>query len=330
MKISVIGAGAWGTTFAELLGKKGFEVALWVHGKDTYKSILEEKENKFYLKGINLLHINTVTMNLEEAISYSKLLIIALPTQQIRNTLKKILISSDTVVLTLSKGIEIGTFKRPSEVIREVMSLEINKVYALSGPNFAYEIASEMPAATVIGGKDEIVLKELQTIVSTDYFRAYYSLDLNGVELGGALKNVYAISCGISDGLGFGDSSKASIIARSLPELIKIGTVLGGEKETFFGLSGSGDLIATAFSKRSRNRNAGEKIGKGRNRIDIEKETREVIEGFYTLKAIYDLNSELKLDLPIIDSLYRIVYLEKDPKVEILNLMKRPFKQELI
>lgn len=330
MRISVIGAGAWGTTFAELLGKKGFDVLLWVHGEDTYKSIVEEKVNRIYLKGVNLSHIKLVTMDLEDAISYAKLIIIALPAQKIRNTLRKIVTSSDAVFLTLSKGIEIGTFKRSSEVIREVMNLGIDKVYALSGPNFAYEIAQEMPAATVLGGNDENMLKELQAIISTDYFRAYYSLDLNGIELGGALKNVYAIACGISDGLGFGDSSKASIIARSLPELIKIGTALGGEKETFFGLSGSGDLIATSFSKRSRNRSAGEGIGKGKSRALIEKETREVIEGFYTLKAIYDLNCELKLDLPIVDSLYHIVYLGTDPKTEILSLMKRPFKQEII
>lgn len=328
MNISVIGAGGWGTTFAELLGKKGFEVLLWVHSSENFLNLMNKRENEIYLKGVKLSHIRHFTMDLDEAISFADLIIIAIPTQKIRTTIENCKVNDAKKVIILSKGLEMFSFRRVSQIIKETWGLKDESIFVLSGPNFSYEIAREMPAATVIGGKDIKVLRELQEMISTDYFRVYYSTDCVGVELGGALKNVYAIACGISDGLGFGDSSKASLITRSLTELVRLGVSLGGKRETFFGLSGAGDLIATSFSKRSRNRWAGEQIGLGKPKEQIENSTKEVIEGFYTLKAVFDLNKELQLELPIVHSIYRMIYELSDTKSEILSLMKRPFKEE--
>lgn len=329
MRFSVIGAGGWGTTFAEMLGKKGFEIMLWVHSKSSFDIITKERENKTYLSGVPLTHIGSFTMNLEEALSFADNIIIALPTQKIRETLKTCKPYGSKYVITLSKGIEISTLKRVSEIVQELWDLSEEEVFPLSGPNFSYEIAREMPAASVIGGRNKEKVEELQKLLSANYFRVYFSLDPVGVELGGALKNVYALACGISDGLGFGDSSKASVIVRSLAELVRLGVALGGEKETFFGLSGTGDLIATSFSKRSRNRWAGEQIGLGTDITQIESSTKEVIEGIYTLKAIYKLNTTLGLDLPIIEALNKIIYEHSSPLQEIKALMSRPFKQEI-
>jgi glycerol-3-phosphate dehydrogenase (NAD(P)+) len=328
LRISVIGAGGWGTAIAELLGKKGFEVLLWVHGEETLKAFEDLKENTFYLKGIKIEHIKRFTKDIHDAIDFGEILVLAVPAQKLRSVIQKSGCNKEKLVLNLAKGIEMKSFKRMSQVIIEEWHIPKENIFTLSGPNFSFEIASEMPAATVIGGTDENILKELQNILSTNYFRVYYSLDLPGVELGGSLKNVYAIACGVSDGLGFGDSSKASLIIRSLAELVRLGVALGGRRETFFGLSGSGDLIATAFSRRSRNRRAGEEIGRKMTKEEVEKETREVIEGIYTLKSVYDLDASLAIELPIIFSLYRIVYEKAEPGRELLSLMLRPFKEE--
>ncbi len=328
MNVSVIGAGGWGTTFAELLGKKGFEVLLWVHSNENFSNLINKKENEIYLKGVKLSHIRRFTMNLEEATLFADLIVIAIPTQKVRKTIENCKVNDNKRILILSKGLEMVSFRRVSQIIKETWELNDENIFVLSGPNFSYEIAREMPAATVIGGKDVKALRELQEMISTDYFRVYYSTDYVGVELGGALKNVYALACGISDGLGFGDSSKASLITRSLTELVRLGVSLGGNRDTFFGLSGAGDLIATSFSKRSRNRWAGEQIGLGKPKEQIENSTKEVIEGFYTLKAVFELNKEFQLDLPIVNSVHRMIYELSDIKSEILNLMKRPFKEE--
>lgn len=328
MRIAVIGAGGWGTTIAELLGKKGFDVSLWVHGDKTFEEILNSKENKSYLRGVSLEHVRNFTMDMWEAIEGASLVVLAIPVQKIRENICNVNPTGKEVVLNVSKGIEIKTFMRVSELIMDIWKIPVDRVATLSGPNFSYEIAREMPAATVIGCTNEKTAKELQDIFMNDYLRVYYTSDVVGVELGGALKNVYAIGTGISDGLGFGDSSKASLIVRSILEMIRLGEVLGGKKGTFVGLSGIGDLIATSFSKRSRNRWAGEEIGKGKSREDIEEMTTQVVEGLYTLEAIYSLKEQLNIDMPVIEAIYNIVYRRLSPFEELAKLMRREKKRE--
>ncbi len=329
MKISIIGAGGWGTTVAEMLGKKGFDTTLWVHSKKTYDSIRNWQENIFYLKGIKLNHIKTLTMDLEAALKEKDVIVLAVPAQKLRYILNETKPNNNPLVVNLAKGIENNTNKRMSEVIAEVWNmLKSENIMSLSGPNFAIEIAQEMPAATVIGGINENFLKEVQKIFTTQYFRVYYTLDLIGVELGGSLKNVLAISAGISDGLGFGDSSKSSLIVRGIAELIRFGTMLGGKKETFYGLSGIGDLIATSFSKNSRNRWAGEEIGKGRTKEEIEELTTKVVEGMYTVKSVYEIKEKNNIYMPITDATYRIIYENEIPIKALNELMKRPLKKE--
>ena len=329
MKIGVIGAGGWGTTFAEMLGKKGFEVILWSHSKKTLHSLKEWNENIFYLKGVKINHIKKITNNLEEALYTKDLIVLAVPAQKLRSVIKKNTPKNKPFIINLAKGIENGTNKRMSEVVKEVWSnIPSENIMTLSGPNFAIEIAKEMPAATVIGGKSEKILKEIQKIVSTKYFRVYYTTDLIGVELGGSLKNVLAIGAGISDGLGFGDSSKSSLIVRGTAELTRFGEFMGGKKETFYGLSGMGDLIATSFSKNSRNRWAGEEIGKGRTKEEIEELTTKVVEGMYTVKSVYEIKEKNNIYMPITDAIYNIIYEKNSPIKELNQLMERPMKKE--
>ncbi len=329
MKIGVIGAGGWGTTVAEMLGKKGFNITLWSHSERTANAIKQWNENIFYLKGVKLGHIEKVTTKIEEAISGKDLLVLAVPAQKLRSVILKTRPDSEPIAVNLAKGIENETNKRMSEVIKEIWrNLPEENIVTLSGPNFAIEIAREMPAATVIGGSSENVLKEVQKIFSTGYFRIYYTTDIIGVELGGSLKNVLAIGAGISDGLGFGDSSKASLIVRGTAELIRFGSKLGGKRETFYGLSGIGDLIATSFSRNSRNRWAGEEIGKGRTKEEIEQLTTKAVEGLYTVKSVFEEKEKSGIYMPITDAIYRIIYEKKNPKTALENLMKRPMKKE--
>jgi len=329
MKVGVVGAGGWGTTVAEMLSKKGFDTTLWIHSKKTFDAIKNWQENIFYLKGIKVKHIKTLTMDLEAALKQKDIIVLAVPAQKLRYTIKKVEPDNNPLVINLAKGIENNTNKRMSEVIAEVWdSLSPENIMSLSGPNFAIEIAQEMPAATVIGGINETFLKEVQKIFTTQYFRVYYTLDLPGVELGGSLKNVLAISAGISDGLGFGDSSKSSLIVRGIAELIRFGTILGGKKETFYGLSGIGDLIATSFSKNSRNRWAGEEIGKGRTKEEIEELTTKVVEGMYTVKSVYEIKERKNIYMPITDATYKIIYKNEMPLKALNELMKRPLKRE--
>ncbi len=331
MNVGVIGAGGWGTTVAELLGKKGFTVTLWVHGERTFSALKKWNENIFYLKGIKLTHIAKYTMDINEAVRQKELVVLAVPAQKLRKVIEEVPYPKDSIIVNLAKGIENGTNKRMSEVIREVWNdVPLDNIATISGPNFAIEIAREMPAATVVGGISEPYLKEIQKTFMTKYFRVYYTTDIVGVELGGSLKNVLAVGAGISDGLGFGDSSKSSLIVRGIRELIRFGTKLGGREKTFYGLSGIGDLIATSFSKKSRNRWAGEEIGKGRSKEEIEEMTKQAIEGIYTVKSIYEMKNKFDVEMPITEAIYNIIYRGKSPKYELGRLMERPPKKEIL
>ena len=324
-KIGILGAGGWGTTLSILLNKKGYEVILWEVFPEYAKILREKRENIYYLPGIKIPSSINITSDIEKVME-SPFLIIAIPSRYFRDIIKKMKnFYKGQPLLIGTKGLEIETGKRMSEIVEE----EIGKVplAIISGPTIAREIAKGFPAAAVVASKDKKVGENFQKILSCDNLRLYTNKDVAGVELGGALKNVIAIGAGIIDGLKLGTNTKASYITRGLKEMVRIGKILGGKEKTFWGLSGMGDLITTCFSPYSRNRSFRQAI------VEVGKEeylrkTKMAIEGIYTTKSIYKISKKMKIETPIIDAIYRIVFLNKEPKDEIKRLMRRRLKEE--
>jgi len=329
--VCVIGAGAWGTAIANLAAARAI-VTLWVHGEDTLLALREARENSLYLPGIRLRDNVEPTDDLMSAWHSADAIILAVPTQRLRSMFHKLapeLHRPGVPLLNLSKGLELETHLRASQLLCEDLKLSDYDHYAvLSGPNFAPEIARNMPAATVIASRAPAMRRHFQELLSGGSLRAYTSTDLAGVELGGALKNVYAVAAGVSDGLGFGDSSKASLIVRSLHELVKVATVLGADPVTIYGLAGAGDLIATSFSRLSRNRMAGEAIGRGTPASELQNGQRSVIEGLPTLEALAKIAELSSIDLPVVHQLHEIVAGSVTPLVGVQRLMSRVLKNE--
>lgn len=326
MKIGILGGGGWGTSLGLHLYRKKFNVTIWVHSKETLKIIKETKENIFYLPGFIIPNEIELTNNIDEVIENCEIIFIVVPSQHVREVLLSIDKNKirNKIFLIASKGIEMKTGKRMSEIIEEV--LETKNYAILSGPNFSKEVALRIPTSSVVASNDEKLGETFQNLLTNDYFRVYTSRDSIGVELGGSLKNVLAIASGISDGLGFGVNTKASLITRGLKEMIRVGKKYGAKEETFYGLSGLGDLVATSFSNLSRNRWFGEMIGRGIKPKEIISSTRQVIEGVYTAKVIFENNKEI--DLPIMNEVYYIIYENKEPMLSVRNLMTRILKSE--
>ncbi len=329
--VCVVGAGAWGTAIANLVAARAI-VTLWVHGNDTLLTLREARENSLYLPGIRLRDNVEPTDDLMGAWHSADAIILAVPTQRLRSMFHKLapeLRRPGVPLLNLSKGLELETHLRVSQLLCEDLKLSDYDHYAvLSGPNFAPEIARNMPAATVIASRAPGMRRYFQELLSGGSLRAYTSTDLAGVELGGALKNIYAVAAGVCDGLGFGDSSKASLIVRSLHELVKVATVLGANPVTIYGLAGAGDLIATSFSRLSRNRMAGEAIGRGAPASELQNGQRSVIEGLPTLEALAKIAELSSIDLPVVHQLHEIVTGSVTPLVGVQRLMSRVLKNE--
>lgn len=330
-EVCVVGAGAWGTTMANLASAT-VHVTLWVHGEDTLETLRGTRENATYLPGIRLREGVELTGDLVGAWRSADAVVLAVPVQKLRSLLRRIvseLRQSSKPLLNLSKGLELETHLRVSQLLCEDLGIvDYDHFACLSGPNFAPEIARGMPAATVIASRGPWVRRYFQGVLSSATLRAYTSADLVGVELGGALKNVYAIGAGISDGLGFGDSSKASLIIRSLHELAGVGRTFGADPLTINGLAGAGDLIATSFSTLSRNRMAGEAIGRGALPAEIQRGQRAVIEGLPTLDALAKMAELSNIDLPVVQQLHEIVARSITPLVGLQRLMQRETKSE--
>lgn len=339
LRISVLGDGGWGTTLAVLLSKKGYEVTLWGVFPEYIKFLRRNRENKKFLPGIKIPHNIILTYDINEAGGDKDIIVLASPSQYMRAVLKKLsrhlpspLPSPQrgegvrTVYVSAAKGIENNTLLRMSEVIRE----ELGRVdlAALSGPTISYEVARGFPTTAVVAAKKAYVAKRLQEVFSTQEFRVYRSADVIGVELGGSLKNIIAIAAGISDGLGFGTNSKAALLTRGLAEITRLGVVMGAKKETFSGLSGLGDLVTTCISAHGRNRWFGEQIGKGRDPKKVLKSTEMVIEGAPTAKSAYNLAKKHKIEMPITEQIYNILYRNKSPVAAVKELMLRPMKAE--
>ncbi|RBY77456.1 glycerol-3-phosphate dehydrogenase [Blastococcus sp. TF02-09] len=329
-RAAVLGAGSWGTTFAKVLADAGCEVALHARRPELVKTITEDGENRDYLPGIRLPSAVRATGDAAEALDGAEVVVLAVPSQSLRDNLTAWtpLLPADATLLSLMKGIELGTTKRMSEVICEVTGAGSDRVAALSGPNLAREIAEEQPAATVIACSDAGQAEALQAACHTRYFRPYTNTDLVGCELGGALKNVIALACGVAEGLGFGDNTRASLITRGLAETARLGLELGAELTTFAGLAGLGDLVATCSSPLSRNRTFGEKLGRGMTVQEVQESTRQTAEGVKSCRSVLDLARAHGVDVPITEAVVRVCHEGESAAQMVREIMSREAKPE--
>ncbi len=330
LDIAVLGDGGWGTTLALLLSGKGHSVSLWSAFKDYAAYLNKKRVNKTYLPQVKIPADVHITANLGAALKNKRLVVLAIPSEHLRKILgriKKQGFLQEAVFISVVKGIEIGTLKRMSQVIHEVLG-DV-KLAVLSGPTIAQEVARGIPTAAVVTSQDMHIRKFLQSVFMTEKFRVYTNYDIIGVELGGSLKNIIAIACGISDGLGFGTNAKAAILSRGLAEISRLGSVMGANPATFSGISGLGDLVTTCISPYSRNRFVGEQIGKGKSLKDVVRHMRMVAEGVPTAKSAYALSIKYKVDMPITAQVYQVLYKNKQPLNAVRDLMLREGKEEI-
>jgi glycerol-3-phosphate dehydrogenase (NAD(P)+) len=329
-RAAVLGAGSWGTTFAKVLADAGCDVTLHARRPELAKAITEDGENRDYLPGVRLPAAVRATSDAAEALLDADVVVLAVPSQSLRDNLTgwASLLPADATLLSLMKGIELGTTKRMSEVICEVAGVGPDRVAVLSGPNLAREIAEQQPAATVIACTDTARAAALQTACHTPYFRPYTNPDVIGCELGGAVKNVIALACGIAEGLGFGDNTRASLITRGLAETARLGLVLGGELTTFAGLAGMGDLVATCSSPLSRNRTFGEKLGRGMSVEEVQQSTRQTAEGVKSCRSVLDLARAHDVYMPLTEAVVRVCHEGEAPARMVKEIMTREAKPE--
>jgi glycerol-3-phosphate dehydrogenase (NAD(P)+) len=329
-RTAIVGAGGWGTALAVLWAKRGNEITLWGHNPERTEKIRVTRENLEYLPGVKLPESIRVTSDISHCAD-ADLIVFVTPSTALRsvaNQLRSSLSGARPVLLSGTKGIEHGTGMRMSQILGEVFPQ--NTVAVLSGPNLAVEVSRDLPTATVLGCPAAECAEELQRHLGSERFRIYSSDETIGIELGGALKNVFAIPAGVSDGFGLGDNSKAALVTRSLAELLRLGTAMGGNPRTFYGLSGAGDLIATCFSQHSRNRRVGEKLGRGETLEQILSGTHMVAEGIPTTKSAYECARKLKVETPIIDQIYSVLYEGKRPDQALQELLGRDQKAERV
>ncbi len=332
MNISVLGAGGWGTTLAILLHFNGHKVTLWEYDKSYSRYMQKNRVNKTFLPNVFIPNEINITHDLEDAIEHTHVIVIAIPTQFIRDTISKLKKAplKDVIVVSVSKGIEKKSLLTVSKVIKEVLpQVDPSNIGVLSGPSHAEEVSRKIPTAVVAASENEQTARLIQALFMTSYFRVYSSTDVIGVELGGAVKNVIAIGAGIIDGANFGDNTKAAIMTRGTAEITRLGKYLGAKPETFAGLSGMGDLIVTCMSKHSRNRYVGEQIGKGKKLNEVLKTMNMVAEGVETCRSVHELSLLHKVETPIVSAVYSILFEDKDPVKATYDLMTRDVKTEI-
>jgi len=330
--IGVVGAGSWGTTLAQVIADKGFEVDLWVFEPELCRTIRETRQNDLYLPGVALNGRINAHNDLDRVVKGHDLLIMVVPSHVYRNVATAVIpfLMPDAVVVNATKGIENDTLLTMSGIWREVLppGLQV-EVMCLSGPSFAREVARKVPTAVTLAGDDLQTAKAVQHVISTGYFRIYTSLDKIGVEIAGASKNVIALAAGVSDGMSCGYNSRAALITRGLAEITRLGVKMGSNPLTFLGLAGIGDLLLTCTGDLSRNRTVGIQLGQGRRIKDILAEMRMVAEGVKTAKSIHFLARRIGVEMPICEQVYRVLYEDKDPRVVVRELMERDLKHEL-
>jgi glycerol-3-phosphate dehydrogenase (NAD(P)+) len=327
---AILGAGGWGTALAALWGKSGREILLWGNNAARVERLRQTRENSEYLPGLRLPETVRVTSELKDCAA-SSLIVFVIPSTAFRaiaNRFREVITNQNSILLSCTKGIEHGTGMRMSQILAELFADHV--IAVLSGPNLAVEVARDLPTATVLGCRELECAAELQAYLGSSRFRIYTSDELTGIELGGALKNVFALPAGVSDGFGLGDNSKAALVTRSLAELLRLGTAMGGDPRTFYGLSGAGDLIATCFSRHSRNRSVGEKLGRGESLAQITSSMQMVAEGIPTTKSAYECARKLNIETPIIDQVHAVLYEGKTPAQGLKELLQRDQKAERI
>ncbi len=326
---AIIGSGGWGTALAALWAKQGNTVTLWGHTPDRVEQIAATRQNADYLADVELPLSIRVTSELGDCVD-ADLIVFVTPSKALRTVaaqLQPLVKNAAAIMLSCTKGIEHGSGLRMSEIVAEYFPR--NSIAVLSGPNLAVEVARGLPTATVLGCRQTDVAASLQQHLGSERFRVYTSHEVTGIELGGALKNIFAISAGVSDGFGFGDNSKAALVNRSFAELLRLGVAMGGEPATFQGLSGAGDLIATCFSRHSRNRRVGEQLGQGKSIEAIMNGMQMIAEGIPTARSAYECARKLDIETPIIDQVYAVIYEGKSPAQAMHELLGRDQKAEL-
>ncbi|MDP9093301.1 MAG: NAD(P)-dependent glycerol-3-phosphate dehydrogenase [Actinomycetota bacterium] len=332
MRTAVFGAGSWGTTFAKILGDAGNEVTLWARRPELAEEINRSRYNPAYLPDIRLPDAIIATHDPVRALRDAELIAFAIPSQSLRGNLTDWAadMPPQATLVSLMKGVELGTAKRMSEVIAEVSGVGLDRIAVVSGPNLAREIAQEQPTATVVACIDEQRAIAVQGACTAPYFRPYTNTDVIGCELGGAVKNVIALACGIAQGMGFGNNTLASIITRGLAETARLGIKLGADPMTFAGLAGLGDLVATCSSPLSRNRSFGERLGKGDTLDQAQDATRgQIAEGVKSCRSVLELGRRHEVDVPITEAVEAVCFRGLTPAVMVDLLMSRSVKSEI-
>jgi len=328
---TVLGAGSWGTTLAILLAKKGVPLRLWCHNPQLAETIKLKRENPTYLPGRDIPPQVEVTSNLEKAVEGAGFIIVVVPSLYVEAVMKRAasIMNEEAIVVSASKGIEVSSLRRVSQIIEAYFPCP-ERIFVLSGPNFAAEIAQGLPAAAVVAGHQSADLTRIQSHLGTAGFRVYTNTDPIGCELGGALKNVIAIACGVADGLKLGLNARSALITRGLAEITRLGVALGAEPLTFLGLAGVGDLVLTCTGDLSRNRRVGLGIGEGKAPEAVIKGMKMVAEGVETSVAVKDLSRQAGVEMPISEEVYLLLHENKNPRQAVEDLMGRTLKREAI
>lgn len=330
-KITIIGAGSWGTALAKLLADKGEKVSVWGHRPELIADVNRLRENSLYLPGVKLGNIE-FTADLVKAVTGSYMLVMVVPSHVFREVFQKItpLLKKGTYILSATKGIENNTLMTMTEVMKDVLPIDSGMfIGVLSGPSFAKEVAGGIPTAVTVAATDKKIAQVFQEAFFTELFRVYTSDDVVGLELGGPLKNIVAIAAGICDGLGYGTNTRAALITRGLAEITRIGVKMGANPLTFSGLAGLGDLVLTCTGDLSRNRQVGLMLGNGKRLNDILAEMKMVAEGVKTTRSAWRLAQKNGVDMPILEQIYKVLYEDKPCSEAVKSLLSRDQKEEL-
>ncbi len=335
-KITVIGAGSWGTSLALLLSEKGIPTKLWGHSQEHIEQLQTNRENRRYLKGFRFPEKLIPTVTINEAVKDADIICIVVPSHVYRETFSKILegISPTEertpIFVSATKGVEIQSMATMNQIMVQTMEkFDFSyKTAVLSGPSFAREVACHVPTAITIGSDHQETAVLLQHIFRTDYFRVYTSNDVVGLETSAALKNIIAIAAGICDGLNYGHNARAALITRGLVEMVRFGKYFGAQEKTFYGLSGLGDLVLTCTGALSRNRHVGIELGKGKSLDSILADMSMIAEGVKTTKSVYNLSKRENIDMPILEQVYKILYNNQNPNKAVQDLLARDLKEE--
>lgn len=331
-KVTVLGAGSWGTALSIVLADNGHDVRLWAHRKEQADEINEKRYNQKYLNNIRIPENITAFHDMEKALNETEAVVFVVPTKAVREVAKKVkdCLKHQVTLIHAAKGIEPGTLKRVSEMLEEELPDHLyNDIVVLSGPSHAEEVSERQPTTVTVSSESLEEAEHAQDLFMNEHFRVYTNPDILGVEIGGALKNIIALGAGISDGLGYGDNAKAALITRGLAEIARLGTKMGANPLTFAGLTGVGDLIVTCTSQHSRNWRAGNMLGKGYTLDEVLDQMGMVVEGVRTTKAAHQMSEAFEVEMPITTGLYKVLFEDKKPKDVVDQLMTRGRRHEM-